>query len=118
MTPTQQQAYLDDLHLRDSKKPLAQDALSQLPRRKYVANNQEEEKDDGKVKDDSKNCSICTCDYEQEEDILTLDCFHTFHTECIEKWFKVQNWCPICRYEIGKQPDNDNDQNANSSNQV
>ena len=45
-------------------------------------------------------CSICMTDYEEGEEILTLLCFHKFHAECIETWFKNQDWCPVCRLKI------------------
>ena len=92
---------MNELYLRDSKKPLNKNVLSQLPRRKYVAN-AEEQQNSKNENDDSKHCSICMCDYEDGEEILTLDCFHSYHTPCIEDWFKNQNWCPICRNKIGE----------------
>jgi len=33
----------------------------------------------------------------EEEGISTLNCGHQFHTECIAKWLKTKNNCPICR---------------------
>lgn len=97
---------MNELHLRDSKKPLSKDILSQLPLRKYVAaENEEEDKDNKSQNDDSKNCRVCMCDFENGEEILTLHCFHIFHTECIGNWFKTQDWCPICRTKIGENPD-------------
>ncbi len=27
----------------------------------------------------------------------TLQCGHTFHTKCIQKWLKKNKTCPICR---------------------
>ena len=45
-------------------------------------------------------CAICLTDYNKGEELLTLPCFHKFHSDCVEKWFKSQNWCPICRTKI------------------
>ena len=92
---------MNELHLRDSKKPLGENVLSQLPRRKYVPESEEEKKGRKNENNDSKHCSVCMCDYVADEEILTLDCFHSYHAECIESWFKNQDWCPICRTKIG-----------------
>ena len=102
MNPQEFENYMNELHLRDSKKPLKKDVLEQLPRTKFVAAKIEESKNENT---DSKHCSVCMCDYEDGEEILTLDCFHSFHTPCIEEWFKNQNWCPICKHKIGGDDD-------------
>ncbi len=40
-------------------------------------------------------CSIC---HEEDFNIKqTLLCNHTFHQHCIERWFRVNNTCPLCR---------------------
>ena len=46
------------------------------------------------------NCIICLTDYEVGDTITTLPCFHMFHSNCVKDWFKSQNSCPICKYEI------------------
>lgn len=43
-------------------------------------------------------CSIC-----HEEDLQprqTLICNHSFHYHCIQRWFRVNNTCPLCRITI------------------
>jgi len=43
-------------------------------------------------------CAIC-----HEEDYLprqTLICNHTFHYHCIQRWFRVNNTCPLCRIVV------------------
>ncbi|KAL3818685.1 hypothetical protein ACJIZ3_004590 [Penstemon smallii] len=42
-------------------------------------------------------CVICQNDYEDEENIGTLDCEHEYHGECIKKWLLVKNTCPVCK---------------------
>ena len=45
-------------------------------------------------------CVICCTDedFENENTSTTLECGHTFHTECIINWFRIGNSnCPICR---------------------
>ena len=46
--------------------------------------------------DESEDCVIC-CEEMTSHSTTTLNCRHTFHTECIRKWFNEQNTCPTCR---------------------
>ena len=87
--------YMNDLHIRDSVKPIKADLLSQLPRSRYQATGLEGPQTN--VNQDERQCTICMTDFEQGEEILTLTCFHKYHSECVETWFKSQNWCPVCR---------------------
>ena len=41
------------------------------------------------------DCSICLMNIECNNIIITLDCGHIFHANCLKKW--VQNSCPYCR---------------------
>jgi hypothetical protein len=44
-------------------------------------------------------CSICFAAIKQEESHSLKECGHTFHTECIMKWFRSkQDTCPLCRH--------------------
>lgn len=42
-------------------------------------------------------CCICREEYENGDDIGTLDCGHDFHTCCIKQWLTQKNLCPICK---------------------
>ncbi|XP_071691736.1 E3 ubiquitin-protein ligase MBR2-like [Rutidosis leptorrhynchoides] len=42
-------------------------------------------------------CCVCREDYENGDDIGTLDCGHEFHTCCIKQWLTQKNLCPICK---------------------
>ena len=50
------------------------------------------------------NCSICL-ELIDNETITTTSCNHTFHKQCLKKWFKFdksyhdKGWgrCPLCR---------------------
>ena len=54
-------------------------------------------------------CVVCKEELELGDKIMRLPhCGHTFHEECLSKWFKHQDWCPICRSSIsGKQKEDD-----------
>ncbi len=43
-----------------------------------------------------KGCPICFVEFETDEVIRALTCSHSFHSECIGKWFAKSNRCPIC----------------------
>ena len=50
-----------------------------------------------------QDCTICLCSMDINEVVIELDCNHTFHKECIEKYFKEYSYkCPLCRKEAGK----------------
>ena len=50
-----------------------------------------------------ENCTICLYLMDTDEVVIELDCNHTFHKECIEKYFKEYSYkCPLCRKEAGK----------------
>jgi hypothetical protein len=46
-----------------------------------------------------ENCSICMCDITNPK---TLDCRHTFCTDCIDRGLKIKPVCPVCGNIYGK----------------
>ncbi|KAL3655290.1 hypothetical protein CASFOL_001076 [Castilleja foliolosa] len=54
---------------------------------------------DNKVEDhvETEPCSICREEYNDGEDLGTLECGHDFHKECIKQWLVQKNSCPICK---------------------
>jgi len=42
-------------------------------------------------------CSICLEGIQHEFSKATLQCSHSFHRTCIQKWFRRQRRCPNCR---------------------
>ncbi|ESN90076.1 hypothetical protein HELRODRAFT_182868 [Helobdella robusta] len=44
-------------------------------------------------------CTICREQFEEHSFVHRTKCSHAFHTDCIEKWLKVQTTCPNC-YQI------------------
>lgn len=41
-------------------------------------------------------CSICL--EELESNVRTLECLHSFHTQCIDTWKNKNRTCPTCRH--------------------
>lgn len=49
---------------------------------------------------DEPTCAICL-NAMRTRNIRTLDCNHTFHKACIEKWKRSGNYtCPVCRKDF------------------
>ena len=46
-------------------------------------------------------CCICLTKYEDDDELRELPCSHFFHTECVDKWLKINASCPLCKFEIG-----------------
>jgi hypothetical protein len=62
-------------------------------------------------------CSICICEYENGEEVLTLPCKHKFHDACIKQWLQQSVKCPLCNQmvtdgEVEYSSTNANDNNA------
>jgi len=50
-----------------------------------------------------KPCDICLEEYEDQEDILILECNHYYHCKCIKQWLSNnRNVCPICKKSVLK----------------
>ena len=57
-------------------------------------------------KEQFNKCIICMENYEIGDEVETLPCFHLFHKECIDKWFKSnKDSCPICKNKISNRED-------------
>ena len=49
---------------------------------------------------EKESCAICLEEFKNDNSEITmLDC-HTFHKNCVLKWFETNNTCPICRKKI------------------
>ena len=70
-----------------------------------------------------ESCAICINRYIKGDVISTLPCSkrHSFHTYCLEEWFRTSVSCPLCRCdfsnEIGVYLGNDLENENNNNNQ-
>ncbi|URD78797.1 hypothetical protein MUK42_06592 [Musa troglodytarum] len=39
---------------------------------------------------------ICFEEFTHRETIVRLSCHHFFHVACINKWFTIRIFCPLC----------------------
>ncbi|KAA8523075.1 hypothetical protein F0562_009498 [Nyssa sinensis] len=62
-------------------------------------------------------CCICLAKYADNDELRELPCSHFFHTECVDKWLKINASCPLCKFEIGNSNAN-SPSAADSSQQV
>lgn len=56
--------------------------------------------DDTEGSDEEPHCSICLCEYEEGEKLISLPCKHIFHDECITSWTNNNKRCPLCNYDL------------------
>lgn len=49
---------------------------------------------------ENKECNVCM---EEKDDIRRLGCNHTFCIDCITRWARTSNACPMCRSPIVRQ---------------
>ncbi|KAJ1623182.1 hypothetical protein T492DRAFT_599846 [Pavlovales sp. CCMP2436] len=46
------------------------------------------------------SCVICLDDFEHDQRMRTLPCFHSFHSGCVEEWLVKHRTCPSCTFDI------------------
>jgi len=60
--------------------------------------------------DANDDCAICKDEYSLNEKVVQLPCQHFFHSECIVRWLKMHNQCPVCRFEVEPEDKDKEDQ--------
>jgi len=53
-----------------------------------------------KLPEEKRSCVICISNFDNGDKVLTIPCYHLFHTTCLKNWFKTNNTCPICKFKI------------------
>lgn len=54
----------------------------------------------GQQVSEHKDCSICQDEFVVDEEVVQLPCLHLFHPSCIERWLRMHNQCPVCRFSL------------------
>lgn len=52
----------------------------------------------------TEQCVICLENMNNNTTLLTLECSHIYHKECIDDWLNKSQTCPMCREKV--EPDN------------
>lgn len=50
--------------------------------------------------EEERKCSICLTDFEDDQEIRFLACFHRFHQTCIDDWLIHNAKCPLCKKDL------------------
>ena len=79
--------------------PAAQTAIDKLKHFKMEKKFCKKSENDPK-KIEFPECSICLMEVSEGQDTILLPCGHMFHDNCVTKWLKIHNTCPLCRFEL------------------
>jgi len=60
-------------------------------------------KKSGQEEEEEPLCSICLCEYEKGDRLVSLPCKHVFHEECITSWTDHNTRCPLCNADLEEQ---------------
>lgn len=47
-----------------------------------------------------EKCTICLCEFLDQDDVRRLPCMHLFHIDCVDRWLQQNKRCPMCRMDI------------------
>ncbi|KAK7247468.1 hypothetical protein RIF29_42351 [Crotalaria pallida] len=51
--------------------------------------------------DEQVECRVCLTELEEGEKVRELECKHTFHKDCLDKWLQQYcATCPLCRNKV------------------
>ncbi|XP_021758585.1 E3 ubiquitin-protein ligase RNF126-like [Chenopodium quinoa] len=45
-------------------------------------------------------CSVCLEGWKVGDDVKYSPCRHCFHPGYVDKWFKINHFCPLCRFDL------------------
>lgn len=57
-----------------------------------------------------KGCSVCMEVFEEGEALRRMHCSHAFHEDCIYMWLSVSHLCPLCRFALRTQGQEDEEE--------
>jgi len=47
-----------------------------------------------------RQCMICLEDFEVNDRLRVLPCFHRYHCGCVDNWFSRSRCCPVCKHDV------------------
>ena len=51
----------------------------------------------GEENKDKTECKICFMEFEENDELRLMQCFHHYHSKCVDKWLETSNKCPLCK---------------------
>ena len=84
--------------VQSSKKPASILLVESLPTFRYKQSDGDVQQNESSDKEDV-SCSICICEFEDNEILRLLPCIHRFHRDCIDKWLSINRLCPTCNLD-------------------
>lgn len=54
----------------------------------------------GEDKEKGGSCAICLEEWSEGDVAAEMPCKHKFHSRCVEEWLGIHATCPLCRYEM------------------
>ncbi|KAH7484443.1 hypothetical protein PRIC1_003751 [Phytophthora ramorum] len=67
--------------------------INQLPTYTFTAAKDHEDRG-------TPDCLICRCSFEAGEEIKSLPCFHSYHSDCVDSWLSLNKVCPVCQFSV------------------
>ncbi|GMT27319.1 hypothetical protein PFISCL1PPCAC_18616 [Pristionchus fissidentatus] len=52
--------------------------------------------------DEVDPCTVCMCEFEEDDEVRSLPCAHAFHSRCIDRWLSYNKKCPNCRVDLDR----------------
>jgi len=85
-------SYEEDIESEDSniKIPPTDNSIKRLKSRKCTDN------------ENSTSCPICIEKFKTGDDLLEMECGHSFHRNCLMSWLEYEKNCPNCRSELNE----------------
>lgn len=61
-----------------------------------------DENNERSISQEDAICCICLAQYVDNDELRELPCAHLFHSECVDKWLKINASCPLCKLEVSE----------------
>ncbi|XP_059648831.1 E3 ubiquitin-protein ligase MPSR1-like [Cornus florida] len=97
-SPSSLDSFLRDLLSKDGQPPASRASVEAMP--SAVISEEDVEGGDGE-------CVICLEEWKIGGLAKEMPCKHRFHGDCIEKWLGIHGSCPLCRYKMPVDDDQD-----------
>ena len=59
--------------------------------------------DESELSENETECIICMEEFKKDDDGIYLPCQHLFHKDCLYEWFKIKDFCPICKNKVTRE---------------